>query len=84
MIKNTDCLYWFGNKRKPATELHFEICACCGLATLRDEIGYTDPNAIKNKGQALAIILGRLDGGKITQEVFGRVKAEIEASDFPS
>jgi hypothetical protein len=84
MVNNADCLYWFGNKRKPATELHFEICTCCGRATLRDEIGYTDLNAIKNKAQALSIIFSRLDGGKITQEVFNRVKAEIEASDFPS
>jgi len=84
MFNEAGCLYWFGNKRKPAKELHFEICACCKMATLRDEIGYTDPHTIKNKAHALAIISSRLDREKITQETFDRVKKEIEDSDFPS
>lgn len=84
MINNKDCLYSFDNKREPAKELHFEVCVCCGRATLRDKIGYTDPNDIKDKARALSIILSWLSKEKITQEVFNRVKEEIKASDFPS
>lgn len=84
-MENVNC-FWAPNKPyESVKEACFKICECgCGRCSIFFRIAHVTPNEIKNKKQALDILIGLERKEYVNHKEALKVKSEIENSTLPS